>query len=337
MQQPAKYVSVSRHKKASGVDEVPLSQQEFDRLAKDNFRDAHRAYAAEKNKVVQQCRPFALDDEDASTLMVPVSDEIKLSAEEFKKQAQENYLSSMSAYQGQKDKTVTSTGSKECFSPPEGPKISEFVAEVASNNMPFDKFMAEAASNRAQASNVFRQQMGRVRQSSMASPEKIPEDPQLLGRVGDGATRAHHALWRQKRDKRFMETEYAQSEVSKEQGGPFVACRALQLRACLFGNCEREREKGEREREREKAQNAANSSHRLLLGWKFTFVSPGGVREAVERELSQGQQGVPGAEAEDRGGQLRPASRTGGGRRRARPGGGTAENEHGGVHGPGRS
>ena len=229
MQQPAKYVSVSRHKKASGVDEVPLSQQEFDRLAKDNFRDAHRAYAAEKNKVVQQCRPFALDDEDASTLMVPVSDEIKLSAEEFKKQAQENYLSSMSAYQGQKDKTVTSTGSKECFSPPEGPKISEFVAEVASNDMPFDKFMAEAASNRAQASNVFRQQMGRVRQSSMASPEKIPEDPQLLGRVGDGATRAHHALWRQKRDKRFMETEYAQSEVSKEQGGPFVACRASLL------------------------------------------------------------------------------------------------------------
>ena len=76
MQQPAKYVSVSRHKKASGVDEVPLSQQEFDRLARDNFRDAHRAYAAEKNKVVQQCRPFALDDEDASTLMVPVSDEI---------------------------------------------------------------------------------------------------------------------------------------------------------------------------------------------------------------------------------------------------------------------
>ena len=213
MQQPPPYVSVKKSKKPTGINEAPLSQEEFAKLARENFRSAHQAYAAEKNKVIKQRRPFALDDEDASTLLKPVSDEVKLSAEEFKQQAQNNYLSAMQAYNGQKDKTITSTGSKDCFSPPDGPTISQYVAEVGSaDRMEYSEFMAQAASNRAQAHAVLQEQMGKVRQSSMASPEKMPEEVSPT-RMGEGSSQAHHALWRQKRDKRFKETEMGQSEV----------------------------------------------------------------------------------------------------------------------------
>ena len=216
--QPSPYRSVKRNKPPSGVNEVPLSQDEFFKQARDNYRAAHKAYALEKEKVVQQRRPFALDDESSNAMVIkPVSDEVRLSRDEFAKQAQENYRSAYMAYKGQKDKTVTSTGSKQCFSPPDGPSIGQFAEEVkASEAMSHEEFMAQAKVNRAEAFGMYRDQMGKVRSaSSMASPEKEIVAPQRTSplEVGEGATQAHHALWRQKRDKRFMETEYVQSQV----------------------------------------------------------------------------------------------------------------------------
>ena len=82
---------------------MPLSQDEFFKQARDNYRAAHKAYALEKEKVVQQRRPFALDDESSNAMVIkPVSDEVRLSRDEFAKQAQENYRSAYMAYNGQK-------------------------------------------------------------------------------------------------------------------------------------------------------------------------------------------------------------------------------------------